>query len=138
MRGNGLSATIRTLDAESLQSTSTAGPVSNTLVASALCPTCPTSPCRWWFHRPLPQLSPPAAVSRRSEPTPRPPTPGSAKALVDKTSGTGCHAVEVVTSQRMNAAEWNAVVQNMVARGTQAPDGDLKATVEYLSKTLGR
>jgi cytochrome c5 len=57
---------------------------------------------------------------------------------LDKTCGTGCHAVEVVTSQRMNAADWNAVVQNMVARGAQAPDGDLKAIVEYLSKTLGR
>ena len=43
-----------------------------------------------------------------------------------------------MTSQRMNAADWNAVVQNMVARGAQAPDGDLKAIVEYLSKTLER
>jgi pimeloyl-ACP methyl ester carboxylesterase len=44
--------------------------------------------------------------------------PGGAKALVDKTCGTGCHAVEVVTSQRMDAAGWSAVVQNMVKSGT--------------------
>ena len=64
--------------------------------------------------------------------------PGGTKALVDKTCGTGCHPVEVVTSQRMNAADWNAVVQNMVARGAQASEADVKAIVDYLSKTLGR
>ena len=64
--------------------------------------------------------------------------PGGAKALVEKTCGTGCHSVEVVTSQRMNAADWNAVVQNMVARGAQASDADVKAIVEYLGKTLGK
>ena len=64
--------------------------------------------------------------------------PGGAKALVDKTCGTGCHSVEVVTSQRKNAADWNAVVQNMVARGAQASDADVKAIVEYLGKTLGK
>ncbi|MBZ5596561.1 MAG: PQQ-binding-like beta-propeller repeat protein [Acidobacteriia bacterium] len=63
---------------------------------------------------------------------------GGAKALVEKTCGTGCHSVEVVTSQRMNAAEWNAVVQNMVARGAQASDAEVKVIVEYLTKTLGR
>jgi hypothetical protein len=46
--------------------------------------------------------------------------------------------VEVVTSQRMDAAGWSAVVQNMVSRGAQASEGDVKAIVEYLSKTLGR
>jgi glucose dehydrogenase len=64
--------------------------------------------------------------------------PGGAKALVEKTCGTGCHSVEVVTSQRMSAKEWNAVVQNMVARGAQASDAEVRAIVEYLEKTLGR
>jgi len=50
----------------------------------------------------------------------------------------GCHAVEVVTSQRMNEKEWNAIVQNMVARGAQASDAEVKVIVEYLGKTLGR
>lgn len=63
--------------------------------------------------------------------------PGGAKALVEKTCGTGCHSVEVVTSQRMNAAEWNAVVQGMVARGAQASDAEVKVIVDYLAKTLG-
>ena len=38
----------------------------------------------------------------------------------------------------MNEKEWNAVVQNMVARGAQASDAEVKAIVEYLAKTLDR
>jgi hypothetical protein len=38
----------------------------------------------------------------------------------------------------MDAAGWSAVVQNMVARGAPASEGDVKAIVEYLSKTLGK
>jgi quinoprotein glucose dehydrogenase len=64
--------------------------------------------------------------------------PGGAKALVEKTCGTGCHSVEVVTSQRMKEAEWDAMVKNMVARGAQATDAEVKVIVEYLGKTLGR
>jgi hypothetical protein len=44
----------------------------------------------------------------------------------------------VVTSQRMNGTEWNAVVETMVARGAQASDAEVKQIVEYLAKTLGR
>ena len=63
---------------------------------------------------------------------------GGAKALVEKTCGTGCHSMEVVTSQRMGGTEWNSVVQNMVARGAQASDAEVKLIVDYLAKTLGR
>lgn len=63
---------------------------------------------------------------------------GGAKALVEKTCGTGCHSVEVVTSQRMNAAEWNSVVQGMVARGAQASDAEVEVIVGYLATTLRR
>jgi cytochrome c5 len=61
---------------------------------------------------------------------------GGAKALVEATCGTGCHSLEVVTSQRMNEQEWNAVVESMVARGAQASDPEVKAIVEYLARTL--
>ena len=64
--------------------------------------------------------------------------PGGAKALVQKTCGTSCHSVEVVTSQRMNETEWNAMVQSMVARGAPASDAEAKIIAEYLAKTLGR
>jgi len=65
--------------------------------------------------------------------------PGSgAKELVEKTCGTGCHPIEVVTTQRMNREEWNALVQNMVAHGARASDAEVGAIVEYLTKNLGR
>ena len=63
---------------------------------------------------------------------------GGAKELVDKTCGTGCHSMEVVTTQRMNKEEWNALVQNMVARGARASDAEASAIVEYLTNKLGR
>lgn len=63
---------------------------------------------------------------------------GGAKALVERTCGTGCHSVEVVTTQRMNKAEWKAVAQSMVARGVRASDAELSVIVEYLATTLGR
>ena len=114
------------------------GPASNTLVAFAL-PDVPRKPLPVAVSKAVAA----AAAARRGLPkvgafAPAVLPPGGARALVDKTCGTGCHAVEVVTSQRMNAADWNAVVQNMVARGAQASEGDVKAIVEYLSKTLGR
>ena len=43
-----------------------------------------------------------------------------------------------MTSQRMKEAEWNAMVQNMVARGAEASEAEVKALVEYLAKTLWR
>ena len=64
--------------------------------------------------------------------------PGGAKELVQKTCGTGCHSVEVVTSQRMSQKDWNATVQNMAARGAKASDADIKVIVDYLARTLGR
>jgi glucose dehydrogenase len=64
--------------------------------------------------------------------------PGGTKDLVTKACGTGCHSVEVVTSQRMTEKEWDTTVRAMVSRGAQASDAELTAIVEYLAKTLGR
>jgi quinoprotein glucose dehydrogenase len=63
---------------------------------------------------------------------------GEAKSLVQKTCGTGCHSVEVVTSQRMSPAEWSSLVQNMVGRGAQASEAETKAIADYLGKTLAK
>jgi glucose dehydrogenase len=63
---------------------------------------------------------------------------GGAKALVEKTCGGTCHSIEVVTSQRLDAKEWDSLVQNMVARGARASDAEVKVIVEYLAKTLGQ
>ena len=82
-----------------------------------------------------------AAAARRGQPTVGafPPvvlTPGGTKALVEKTCGTGCHSLEVVTTQRMDARHWHEIVQAMVARGAQATDADAAAIAEYLAQTL--
>jgi glucose dehydrogenase len=114
------------------------GGLSNTLVAFAL----PDVP-----RRPLPAsvatAVAAAAAARRGMPhvgdfAPSALPAGGAKALVDKTCGSGCHPVEVVTSQRMSEKDWNAIVQNMIARGARASDAEANAIVEYLAKTLGR
>lgn len=112
------------------------GGLSNSLVAFALPDV---------QRRPLPpsvaKAVAAAAAARRGQPAVGAFAPvvlpaGGAKALVEKTCGTGCHSVEVVTSQRMNEKEWNAVVQSMVARGAQASDTEIRLIVEYLAKTL--
>jgi quinoprotein glucose dehydrogenase len=114
------------------------GGLSNTLVAFAL-PDVPRKPLQASVAKAVAA----AAAARRGTPTvgtftPIALPPSGGKELVERTCGTGCHSVEVVTSQRMNEKEWNAVIQNMVARGAPASDTEMKAIVEYLSKTLGR
>ena len=112
------------------------GGLSNTLVAFALPDV---------RRKPLPasvtKAVTAAAAARRGTPhvggfAPAVLPPGGAKALVDKTCGTGCHSVEVVTSQRMSEKDWNAIVRSMVARGAKASDAEVAAIVEYLAKTL--
>jgi quinoprotein glucose dehydrogenase len=114
------------------------GGLSNTLVAFALPDV---------RRKPLPasvtKAVTAAAAARRGTPhvggfAPAVLPPGGAKALVDKTCGTGCHSVEVVTSQRMSEKDWNAIVRSMVARGAKASESEVAAIVEYLAKTLAK
>jgi quinoprotein glucose dehydrogenase len=114
------------------------GGLSNSLVAFAL----PDGP-RKALPASVAKAVAAATAARRGQPkvgsfAPAVLPPGGAKGLVEKTCGTRCHSIEIVTSQRMNAKEWKAVVQNMVARGAQASDNEAQVIVEYLAKTLGR
>jgi quinoprotein glucose dehydrogenase len=84
-----------------------------------------------------------AATARRGQPqvgsfAPVALSAGEAATLVEKACGTGCHSVEVVTSQRLSPREWSALVENMVNRGAQATDAQAKAIADYLGKTLSR
>jgi glucose dehydrogenase len=111
------------------------GGLSNTLVAFAL----PDVP-----RKPLPDSVSKAvdAAKMASRPpkigafAPAALPPGDARRLVEKTCGTGCHSLEVVTSQRMDARQWNEIVQHMLARGAQASDEEAKVISEYLARTL--
>jgi quinoprotein glucose dehydrogenase len=114
------------------------GPLSNSLVAFAL-PDVKLKPLPVSVSKAVAV----AAAARRGAPkvgafAPVALPAGGAKALVEKTCGSGCHSIEVVTSQRMNTTDWNAIVQSMVARGAPVSDADVKVIVEYLAKTLGR
>ena len=61
---------------------------------------------------------------------------GGLPALAGRTCGSGCHAMDVVTSQRMNEKEWRALIQNMVARGAKASDAEVDALAGYFTRTL--
>jgi hypothetical protein len=112
------------------------GGLSNTLVAFAL------PDIR---QKPLPdsvlKAVAAAVAARRGQPIvgafrPALLTPGGTKGLVEKTCGTGCHSLEVVTTQRMDAKQWHEIVRAMVSRGAQASDAEATAIAEYLAKTL--
>jgi glucose dehydrogenase len=113
------------------------GGLSNTLVAFAL-PDVARKPLPASVSKAVAE----AAAARRGKPAVKAYAPlvlpaGGAKALVEKTCGTMCHSVEVVTSQRMKEKEGNATVQTMVARGARASDPEVKVIVDYLARTLG-
>jgi quinoprotein glucose dehydrogenase len=114
------------------------GGMSNTLVAFAL-PDVPRKPLPATVSKAIAA----AAAARRTQPkvgafTPVALPAGGAKTLVEKTCGMGCHSIEIVTSQRMKASDWETMVKAMVARGAQASDADVQTITEYLAKTLGR
>jgi len=63
---------------------------------------------------------------------------GGLRVLAERTCGSGCHSMEVVNGQRMNEADWHALIQNMVARGAKASDAEVDALAGYFAKTLGK
>jgi quinoprotein glucose dehydrogenase len=114
------------------------GGSSNTLVAFALPDV---------KRKPLPaavsQAVAAAAAKLRNEPkvgafTPVTLPATAARALANRSCGQGCHAIEVVTTQRHSAAEWKELVQNMIARGAPDKDDVVQALVDYLAATLPR
>ncbi len=111
------------------------GGLSNSLVAYAL-PDVARKPF-------VVTTTPTSSAGRKSEqrtadlPSPSPLPAIGPKALVQRTCGTGCHSIDVVTSQRMTANQWNAVVASMIARGARASSAEEKEILEYLSKTFG-
>jgi putative heme-binding domain-containing protein len=49
-----------------------------------------------------------------------------------------CHALIIVTKQRMTRAEWAGVVNNMVLRGAHGSPEDLDKVVTYLATNFGK
>jgi quinoprotein glucose dehydrogenase len=77
----------------------------------------------------------PRVEARPAGPTTLPDGPG--KAVVQRTCGTTCHAVDVIFGARRNRVEWAAIVDSMIARGAEAKGDDVKIIVDYLA-SLGR
>lgn len=50
----------------------------------------------------------------------------------------GCHEIDLVVARRHTRAEWDGVVEDMIARGTKGTEEELAAVAEYLSKYLGK
>ena len=112
------------------------GPLSNSLVAFALPDV---------RRKPLPvsvsKAVAAAAAARRGAPkvgafAPVALPAGGEKALVEKTCGSGCHSIEVVTSQRMNEDGLEFDCAEHGGSGAQASDAEVKVIVEYLVRTL--
>jgi cytochrome c5 len=61
---------------------------------------------------------------------------GEGKEVTERVCG-ACHGTDVVASERHNKAEWQKVSDDMVARGADATDAEVKTIVEYLAKYFG-
>lgn len=61
---------------------------------------------------------------------------GEGKQLTERVC-TACHAIETVVTERHTNAEWQKIVDDMVARGADGTDAEFKTIVEYLTKNFG-
>jgi competence protein ComEA len=50
----------------------------------------------------------------------------------------GCHEVDLVVARRHTRSEWEGVMEDMIARGTQGTPQELAQVVEYLNQYLGK
>jgi hypothetical protein len=63
---------------------------------------------------------------------------GPGKVVVERTCGASCHRLDAVLGVRRDRAAWTAMVDNMVARGANAKDNDVKIIVDYLAQHFGK
>ena len=63
---------------------------------------------------------------------------GSGKTIVQRTCGATCHSLDSVTGQRRDRVAWAAMVDNMIARGANAKDNEVKLIVDYLVAHFGK
>jgi competence protein ComEA len=63
--------------------------------------------------------------------------PGPQREILTKLC-VGCHEMDLVVARRHTRAEWDGVIEDMQARGTQGTPKDLSGVAEYLSKYLGK
>jgi hypothetical protein len=76
------------------------------------------------------------ASAKPSGPVVLPDGPG--KAVVQRTCGRACHTLDAVIGMRRDRAAWSAMVDNMIARGANAKEDEVKIIVDYLATHFGR
>ena len=50
----------------------------------------------------------------------------------------GCHELDLVVARRHTRAEWDGVIEDMIARGSKGTEEELSLVAEYLNKYLGK
>ena len=78
--------------------------------------------------------APPDAAAQQQAIKSLPPGPGRDQVV---RVCTGCHLLNVVTTQRKNESDWTDTVVEMRNRGANASDDDMEKIVEYLAKNFG-
>jgi mono/diheme cytochrome c family protein len=91
---------------------------------------------------PTPKPAPaPVAAARPSTPAPAPAASAvnvaAAKAILE-TNCAACHAPNLATDSRHTQAEWDDILDSMVARGASLSDDEHKTLLAYLAASYGR
>ena len=60
------------------------------------------------------------------------------KALVQRTCGGTCHAIDAVVGVKRDRAAWTAMVESMVARGANAKQPEIQVIIDYLVRHFGK
>jgi ubiquinol-cytochrome c reductase cytochrome c subunit len=89
-------------------------------------------------------LRPDAALVARSDDPPAPPSADEDEREFQRTMARRsmqencliCHSEEMITSQRLTAAQWKAEVEKMVGWGSPVPREQQPALVDYLAETF--
>jgi competence protein ComEA len=50
----------------------------------------------------------------------------------------GCHEMDLVVARRHTRAEWEGVMEDMIARGSKGTAEELASLVDYLNQNLGK
>ena len=74
--------------------------------------------------------------ARSAGPIVLPDSPG--RTTLQKTCGGTCHALDTVLGVKRDRAAWVAMVENMVARGANAKEAEMKVIVDYLARHFGK
>lgn len=85
---------------------------------------------------PVSRVEPREAPGKPVRPVVLPDGPG--QAIVRRTCGGPCHGLNTAVSTRRDRAAWVAMVDNMVARGANAKDDEVKLIVDYLATHFGK